>query len=200
LKLSPVGLLLVCAVLACVGLQLASGMQTFVMALVALGIYSLGKTFFWPTMLAVASDRFPRTGAIAISIMGGLGMLSAGIIGGPGLGYGKDRFTAEALQVSSPAVYQEAKAAAPSSFFFVDDVFPIDGGKLAAAKEAKEKTPAQAAMVAADQAGDRHTLKADSYIPLTMAVIYLGLLLYFKTIGGYKVITIDEEIASDKKA
>ena len=32
-------------------------------------------------MLAVASDRFPRTGAIAISIMGGIGMLSAGLIG-----------------------------------------------------------------------------------------------------------------------
>ena len=34
--------------------------------------------------------------------------------------------------------------------------------------------------------GDRATLKADSYIPLSMAVIYLLLFLYFKTIGGYK--------------
>jgi DHA2 family metal-tetracycline-proton antiporter-like MFS transporter len=29
---------------------------------------------------------------VAISIMGGIGMLSAGIIGAPGLGYAKDRF------------------------------------------------------------------------------------------------------------
>ena len=61
----------------------------------ALTVYGVGKTFFWPTMLAVASDRFPRTGAVAISIMGGIGMMSAGLIGGPGLGYAKDRFAAE---------------------------------------------------------------------------------------------------------
>ena len=49
----------------------------------------------------------------------------------------------------------------------------------------------------ADQAGDRKTLKADSFIPLTMAAIYLLILLYFKSIGGYKALTIDEE---EKKA
>ena len=38
--------------------------------MVALAVYALGKTFFWPTMLAVVGDRFPRTGAIAMSIMG----------------------------------------------------------------------------------------------------------------------------------
>ena len=75
LGLSPVALLLVCSVLACVGLQMTSGVQTVGMAFVALTIYAIGKTFFWPTMLAVASDRFPRTGAVAISIMGGVGML-----------------------------------------------------------------------------------------------------------------------------
>ena len=31
-------------------------------------------------MLAVVGDRFPTTGAVAMSIMGGIGMLSAGII------------------------------------------------------------------------------------------------------------------------
>jgi hypothetical protein len=198
LKLSPVGLLLVCSVLAFIGLQMASGMQTFTMALIALGIYSIGKTFFWPTMLAVASDRFPRTGAVAISIMGGLGMLSAGIIGGPGLGYGKDRFAAEDLKAKAPAVYNEVKAATPSKFFFLEEVNAIDGAKLAAAKDAKQRDAKQAAIVAADQHGDRATLKADSFIPLTMAAIYLGLLLYFKSIGGYKVLNIDEEIAAEK--
>ena len=93
LKLSPIGLLLVCSIIACIGLTLASGMESFGMALIALGIYAIGKTFFWPTMLAVVGDRFPHTGAVAMSIMGGIGMLSAGLIGGPGLGYAKDRFT-----------------------------------------------------------------------------------------------------------
>jgi MFS family permease len=195
LGFSPVGLLLTCAILACVGLLLASGMQTFTVALVALGIYAVGKTFFWPTMLAVASDRFPRTGAIAISIMGGIGMLSAGMIGGPGLGYCKDRFAGESLKAKDAALFEEYKAPKPSMFLNVPATatYGLDGGKLAAAKESVEKTPAQQTVVTADQEGDRKTLKADAYIPAAMAVIYLLILLYFKSIGGYKPLHIDEQ-------
>jgi MFS family permease len=194
LKLSPIGLLLVCSIIACIGLNLASGMNTFPMALVALGIYAIGKTFFWPTMLAVVGDRYPQTGAVAMSIMGGIGMLSAGLIGGPGLGYGKDRFAGEELNKVNSALYTEYKAEKPSKFLNLEAtaVFGLDGKKLGEAKEAKEKTDAQKTVVIADQQGDRRTLKADSFIPLTMAVIYLLLLLYFKTIGGYRALTLEE--------
>lgn len=195
LKLSPIGLLFVCAVLAWLGLNLASGMQTFGMAMVALGIYAVGKTFFWPTMLAVVGDRFPQTGAVAMSIMGGIGMLSAGLIGGPGLGYCKDRFSGEELKAKNEALYTEYKAASPSKFLNIESTaaFGLDGKKLAAAKEAKEKTADQQTVVAADQAGDRLTLKADAWIPASMAVIYLLLFLYFKTIGGYKPVHMAED-------
>ena len=193
LKLSPVGLLFVCAALAAIGLQLASGMQTFGVALVALGIYAVGKTFFWPTMLAVASDRFPRTGAVAISIMGGIGMLSAGLIGGPGLGYAKDRFSAETLKAADATTYEQVKATTPSQFLFFGGVNAIDGSKLAEAQKVKleERTPGQKAIVDSSIAGDRKTLKADSLIPITMALIYLLMLLYFKAIGGYKAVHLE---------
>ncbi len=200
LKVSPVGLLLICSLLAVAGLQLASRMETFVMALVALGIYAIGKTFFWPTMLAVASDRFPRTGAVAISIMGGIGMLSVGTIGGPGLGYLKDRFAGETLQAKDAAVFAEYKAEKPSTFLSIKsmEAYGLDGKKLGEAKDAKEKTDKQKTVVAADQAGDRKTLKTDSYIPAAMAVLYLGILLYFKTQGGYKVVHLDGRQESKK--
>ena len=194
LGVSPVGLLLITSILACVGLQLASGMQTFGMALIAMGIYAVGKTFFWPTMLAVASDRFPRTGAIAISIMGGIGMLSVGTIGGPGLGYMKDRFAGEALKAQDAALFEEYKAAKPSMFLNIESsaAFGFDGKKLAEAKEARnDRTEKQKAVVVADQAGDRKTLKFDSFIPAAMALIYLLLLLYFKAIGGYKPVHLE---------
>jgi hypothetical protein len=168
-------------------------MQTFTMALVALGIYAVGKTFFWPTMLAVVGDRFPRSGAVAMSIMGGIGMLSAGLIGGPGLGYAKDRFAGEALKTADSAVYESVKAEAPSKFLFFDEVGAIDGAKLAEAQKATDRTPAQKAIVESSITGDRKTLKADSFIPAAMAAIYLLLLLYFKAIGGYKPIHIDEQ-------
>jgi hypothetical protein len=195
LGLSPIALLLVSALLACVGLTLASTMQTFAIALGALGVYALGKTFFWPTMLAVVGDRYPQTGAVAMSIMGGIGMLSAGLIGGPGLGYAKDRFTAESLQKDAPAAYASAKASSESKFLFLAPVTAVAGDKLEAAKKAGEKGSAdQKAIVAANQAGDRATLKADSFIPLTMAAIYLLLLFYFKSIGGYRALKIEEQV------
>jgi fucose permease len=192
---SPIALLVTAAVLAVVGLRLASGMDSFVVALFALGIYALGKTFFWPTMLAVVGDRFPRSGAVAMSIMGGIGMLSAGLIGGPGLGYAKDRFTAEALQKDAPAAYAAAKSSSESKFLFLAPVTAVDGKKLEEAKAAGAKgTADQKAIVAANQAGDRATLKADSYIPLAMAVIFLALLFYFKSIGGYRALKIEEQV------
>ncbi len=189
LGLSPIGLLLVSAILAFVGLRFSSGMATFPAALAALGIYALGKTFFWPTMLAVVGDRFPQTGAVAMSIMGGIGMLSAGLIGGPGLGYCKDRFAGEALRKADAAVYESYRSEQPSRFLNLPatEAFGLDGQKVAAARKAGGGgTPEQKLAVQADQQGDRDTLKADSLIPATMAVIYLGLMLVFASMGGYK--------------
>src|SRR5688572_26086212 len=192
LKLSPVGLLLVCSLCAVAGLNMVSAITTFGGAMAALVIYGIGKTFFWPTMLAVTSDRFPRTGAVAISIMGGLGMMSAGLVGSPGLGYAKDRFAGDELEKANSAVYAEYKAAQPSQWLFFSGVHGIDGAKLGEALAATNKTPAQATVLAANERGDRRTLKADSVIPIVMAIIYLGIILYFKTIGGYKAVHIVE--------
>jgi MFS family permease len=210
LKLSPVGILLVCAILACIGLNLASGINTFTGALLALAVYAVGKTFFWPTMLAVASDRFPRTGAIAISIMGGIGMMSAGLIGSTGLGYAKDRFAGAALNNANPAVFETYKADKPSKFLFFSEARGLDGKKLGEVQQhlgkAREELsttgvkdpgaalaklePSERTVYESSIQGDRKTLVADSFIPATMAGIYLLLLIYFKTIGGYKPVHI----------
>jgi MFS family permease len=191
LKISPIGLLFICASLAVIGLWLVSGINTFTGAMMALAVYAVGKTFFWPTMLAVVGDRFPRTGAVAMSIMGGIGMMSAGLLGGPGLGYAKDRFTAEHLQATAPAIYEQYKAPTPSRFLFLEEVHGLDGTKLSEAQQAATKTPEQQTVVQASIVGDRETLKADSFIPLAMALIYMGLFFYFKSIGGYRAVHIE---------
>ena len=193
LKISPIGLLLICSLLGMVGLRLVSGIDTFAGAMMALAVYAVGKTFFWPTMLAVVGDRFPRTGAVAMSIMGGIGMMSAGLLGGPGLGYAKDRFTAEHLNATAPAIYEQYKAPTPSRFLFLEEVHGLDGTKLSQAQTAAAaaKTPEQQTVVEASIIGDRETLKADAYIPLTMAIIYILLFFYFKGIGGYRAVHID---------
>ena len=200
--LSPVGILLACAILACVGLNLTSGIASFGGAMLALTVYGIGKTFFWPTMLAVASDRFPRTGAVAISIMGGIGTMSAGLLGAPGLGYAKDRFAGEELNKTNPAVFAEYKAESPSRFlpFIFDEATGLDGKKLGAAKLTPQgkRDDTQKAVVEADQRGDRRTLVADSFIPAAMAGIYLLILLYFRAIGGYKPVHLEAAIPEAK--
>lgn len=213
LGLSPVGLLLVSAVMACVGLNLTSGIETFLGAMLALTVYALGKTFFWPTMLAVASDRFPRTGAIAISLMGGIGMLSAGLVGGPGLGYAKDRFGGAELRATAPELQPQYEAKEASQWFVFEASKGIDGKQLGAvnkklrdAREALAKegvadpakgleklTAEERKVIAASIAGDRKTLRVDSFIPATMAVIYLLLALWFRTQGGYRVLRIGDD-------
>jgi MFS family permease len=200
LKLSPVGLLFICALCAVAGLNMVSAITTFGGAMAALVIYGLGKTFFWPTMLAVTSDRFPRTGAVAISIMGGLGMMSAGLVGSPGLGYAKDRFAGAELEKTNPALYAEYKAAQPSQWLVFEGVHGIDSAKLGAAQTAATKTPEQQIVLKANEAGDRRTLKADSVIPMLMAAIYLGIIFYFKARGGYKAVHIVETPATERKA
>ena len=161
-------------------------------------------------MLAVASDRFPRTGAIAISIMGGIGMMSAGLIGSPGLGYFKDRFSGEAMKAADVALYETTKAEKPSQFLVFPEAFGLDGKKLGAAQKELDTireggTTGEAALakvspegrklVDASIKGDRDTLVADSFIPGTMAAIYLLLFIYFKMIGGYKPVTIESGTA-----
>lgn len=197
--LSPLGILFVCAILACLGLNIVSAITTFGGALGALAIYAVGKTFFWPTMLAVVGDRFPQTGAVAMSIMGGIGMMAGGLVGSAGLGYAKDRFSAQELEAKAPAVYQEYKAEKGSQWLVFKEVYGIDSKKLGAIQDKQKKDPPEELtekekmVVDASIQGDRMTLRADAWIPATMAVIFLALLLYFKSIGGYKT----EHIAAE---
>lgn len=196
LGLKPVGILLICAILACIGLNLVSHVTTFLGAAGALTVYALGKTFFWPTMLAVASDRFPRCGAVAMSIMGGIGMMSAGLIGSPGLGYATDRFAGQNLEKENAKLYSEYKAATPSQWLFFEPVHGIDGQKRQAIMklEADKRTPDEAAVLKAYVDGNRETLRVDSLIPGTMACIYLLMFFYFQAIGGYKALHVGDEI------
>ena len=76
----------------------------------------------------------------------------------------------------------------------------IDGSKMEASTSAEIQSDTDKAVVAASQAGDRMTLRMDSLLPAAMAVIYLAMLLYFKSIGGYRAINIDEEEAAEQQA
>jgi hypothetical protein len=177
--LSPLGILLVSCMIATVGLTLISGATGTTMMMAAVLLYAAGKSFLWPTMLAVVSDRFPRTGALAISIIGGIGMMSAGLIGSPGLGYFKDRFTAEALQTTAPSLFVEARSPETKRFLSFESVNPIDGKLLAdaLATQPSSRSSLQSAVVEASILGDRKTLAVDAILPATLTIVF-GVLLF----------------------
>ena len=112
--------------------------------------------------------------------------------------------------------------AEPKGWLFFGKVYAIDGKKLgdvqAKLQKAREElaksgvSDPKAALekLSADERtvheasinGDRRTLVADSFIPATMALIYLGILLYFKAIGGYKavhIVPVAEQQAAEAK-
>lgn len=196
LGLNPISLLFVSAVIACLGLNAVAAIQSFGPAIGAVLLYSIGKTFFWPTMLAVVGDRFPATGAVAMSLMGGIGMMSAGLIGSAGLGYFKDRYAAEELETANEALYKDWKGTGDkSSFLSFEAIQSIDAKRLGEMKKkkAEELSDDEKTVLQANVEGSRRTLVTDSYIPAAMAVIYLLLIFYFRASGGYKSVSIDED-------
>jgi MFS family permease len=107
-QISPLGLLFASACLGCLGLVLlGSPLNTSIaFCVLAATIYGCGKTFLWPTMLGVVSERFPKGGALALGAIGGVGMLSAGLMGGPGIGYKQDYFASTHLEAKSKETYE----------------------------------------------------------------------------------------------
>jgi MFS family permease len=129
-KISPLGLLCLSGVLGAVGLTMLGAASGVMMCVVAATVYALGKTFLWPTMLAVASERFPKGGAVAIGLMGGVGMLSAGLLGGPAIGYKQDYFASKNLQEKAPETYQRYSVSEPKGFLFLPAIKGLDGAKV----------------------------------------------------------------------
>ncbi len=78
-RLQPLGMLLGSAILSAAGLFLMSR-STGPMLFASATVFAFGVCFFWPTMLGFVNERFPKTGALGLAIMGGAGMLSAGFV------------------------------------------------------------------------------------------------------------------------
>lgn len=223
-RTSPLGLLFVSGVLGATGLTLLGSAETVTACVVAASVYALGKTFLWPTMLAVVSEQFPKGGAIAIGMLGGVGMLSAGLLGGPAIGFKQDFNASANLKEKAPEAYERYKAGKEESFFGFKTV-GLDGSKVGTLEDngqelarvaalleksgqKDENYNAQAAwwesakpFVSVDAEpvknagifGGKQALKLTAYVPATMAVCYLLLILFFKAKGGYKAVHVGED-------
>jgi MFS family permease len=127
---NPIGTLFVCSILTALGLYWLGSLQPGTSAIVAFAaatLFGVGKSYFWPTMLGVTAEQFPRGGALLISLMGGAGMLSVAV------------------------------------------ALPIMGARI-------------------DKLGPAAALQMVAALGGILAIIFGGLLLYFKARGGYRAI------------
>jgi len=80
--LSPFAVLTLGSIVAAVGLLWLGSLHagaSIAVAFAASTVFTLGVAFFWPTMLGITADLFPKGGALLISLVGGAGMLSIAV-------------------------------------------------------------------------------------------------------------------------
>jgi MFS family permease len=72
-KVSPIGLMVGCSLLSGVGLFALSYAYNAFTAFAAATVFGIGVCYFWPTMLGITSEQFPKGGALLLSVMGAIG-------------------------------------------------------------------------------------------------------------------------------
>jgi fucose permease len=129
-RISSEGLLCLSSVLAAIGLYLLSVANSPVTALVAATCWGLGVCYFWPTMVAIAAERYKRAGTWAVGLMGMAGALSAYFVL-PFLGrvYDEAKIQAaggtQALAGLAGAKLQLVEVAAATRSFQIVALFPV---------------------------------------------------------------------------
>jgi MFS family permease len=219
-KINPLGLLMVAACCGATGLYFLGANSTGGLIWVAATIFALGKSFYWPTMLGVIGERFPKGGALAMGFSGGIGMLSAGFLGGPGIGYTQDLHASRNLQSISQPAYDRVKSEDKNHFLFFPAIQGLDSAKVAVIDDKAATLKSDLAKKPNDENlqklntwydtvekphveqdkkpvddsvihGGRKALQVTAGIPVAMAIGYLLLVIYFITRGGYKAVHLD---------
>lgn len=184
-RISPLGLLSTCSLLAAGGLcALSAAGSSGVLIFAAATLYGVGKSFFWPTTLGVVSEQFPRGGALTLNAIGGLGMISAGILGGPLLGAMQDSALDQRLHAERPALHAKVTNVEKSAYLLTFK--PVEKSLVKALPE-----PEQKEFETIKAASNQQTLLKMAIFPALMFVAFLSLILYFRSRGGYKPVDVN---------
>jgi MFS family permease len=173
-KLSPFGLLCAAAAISSVGLFMLSSVTAAGSAFVAATVFAVGKAYFWPMMLGVANERYPRTGSLGLALMGAAGMIAASLAG-PTMGRIYDRGTIAALPAD------------------VAGRIVVEGRYSPEAAQALTDPAAKSAVDAALAKGASAAFRAVAKVPLVLVVLFGVAFGYFRSKGGYQAVRIDEE-------
>jgi len=144
-------------------------------------LYAVGQTFYWPTVLGLVAEQFPRGGALTLNTVSAIGLLSVGIIGAPILGAFSDNSTVKNVQSVSEEIYTASKTEAS---FFGASYDSIDRGKASELAEAAGLTDEYATAIGK---ASRQSLRTTAIsFPLVMLIAFSLIGLYYNRTGGYK--------------
>jgi hypothetical protein len=179
-SLSPIGLLIVSSILAIAGLYSLSltGDAALIVILLAATLYGFGKTFFWPTMLGITAEQCPKGGALTLNAISGIGMIAVGVLGFPFIGALQEGTASSELKATSEQMAQTVLVESQKFGFPYQAIDPVK------AKEVTDEE-GQAALKAADKAGQFAALAKMAFFPAFMLLCYVILFVYFKSRGGY---------------
>jgi len=186
-RISPLGLLALSATLAVAGLTFLSHASSLAAIFIAATIYAFGKTFFWPTTLAVVSEQTPKGGALTLNAIGGIGMLAVGILGGPVIGAITEKTAQSAIEKQvSPEAYEKVKK---EGVYVLGTYNAVDAEKVAELAKTDKATADQ--ISAAREGANQGALSTVAMFPAFMLACYAGLILWFKARGGYKAVSLN---------
>ena len=103
-RIPSMGILIVSSVLSGLGLLWLSYAGDKITLFLAATVFGVGVTYFWPTMLGVTAERFPKGGAFLLGILGAAAGLFLSYVTIPGMGYLHDEYTRKNLPPSVAAL------------------------------------------------------------------------------------------------
>ncbi len=186
-RVSPIGILVISAILAIAGLLALSqtGGKSLAIIFAAATLYGVGKTFFWPCMLGITAEQCPKGGALTLNAISGIGMIAVGVMGFPLIGAIKESTASNMLKDTAP---QAAQVVVSEKSYLFGQYQAIDMAKVGELESETDKE----AVDAANQAGQFNALAKVAFFPTFMLLMFLGMFFYFKSKGGYKPVVIGE--------
>jgi MFS family permease len=179
--LSPVGMLSVSAALSGIGLYLLSTADSPAAVFGFATIFGLGIAYFWPTMLGVTAERFPKGGALLLGLMGSVGNLSIAAAL-PVMGYIYDQYSVENVPQSlAPVAVTEQEASWALQAFGVNESKKINTDAIEKLPESEKEDVTKAVII-----GARMAFRRVAILPAILVVIFGTIALADKMRGGYK--------------
>ena len=203
--MSPPALLLVSSVFSILGLYAMSSVSG-AMIFGAFVLYAIGQTFYWPTMLGLVSEQFPKGGAMTLNTVSAMGLLTVGIFGFPFLGAVQDHYTTQTVVAQEAEMLEkvktnemtftdntnpgnpEEKAIFESKNFFGVNYDSVNSGEFAKLLPEDRQENLDAQLKTTSQS----SLKVAAVLPLIMAIAFILIIIYYAVTGGYKPVIIGQ--------